>query len=145
MKRSALERTAYHEAGHVIACLATGRKFRYVTIIRKDDARGYIRFCMFRNLEFATNKTLINHGITTLAGTCAEKIKFGRYSHGFGSDREHAVDSFLRAGVENVNPYFARTENLLKKHWANVERVAVALLKAKTLQFQEVNDLISHA
>lgn len=134
-----MDRTAYHEAGHAVACIAQGIKFRYVTIIPNDEgANGHIKYCMVRIPEYATNRTLIKHGIKTLAGTCAEKIKFGRYSHGFASDRENAVDYYIKAGIENVNPYFLKTETLLKNHWSKVERIAKALLHKKTLTYNEV-------
>lgn len=138
-----IQRTAYHEAGHAVACIAKGRKFKYVTISPKDGSRGHIRYNRVPSLEFAKSRALIDRGIITLAGTCAEKIKFGRYSHGFGhddgeSDRSHAADLFLSADIADARPYYAKTEALLRKHWAKVEAVAGALLTHKTLSYQVV-------
>jgi ATP-dependent Zn protease len=141
--------TAYHEAGHAVAYLVKGIKFKDVSIVpnNKENSRGHITFS--RNLakrkdaDSLLPKTFIKHGITTLAGICAEKIKFGEYcSVGFESDKEMAIDYFIRAEINDTNEYIEKTEKLLLKHWKGVEIIALKLLEKKTLTYQETIDLL---
>lgn len=89
MRRSDLEKTAIHEAGHAVACVLLDLEFNHATIIPGDDAKGHVDITMpgyvLDEMENGdpltdpkTRQHLEHHLIAILAGPIAQRKKFPR-------------------------------------------------------------------
>ena len=140
------ERTAYHEAGHHVACIALRRRIRSVTIVPDEDTLGRSlqgslgRFQPDTDWDKQTQAKLEREIIILLAG--AEAVKraaggLGRLSD-YQSDFGQAADLALSAvGDDQANEYLERlserTKKLLREWWPSVVALASALLREETI------------
>jgi ATP-dependent Zn protease len=156
---SAVTATAYHEAGHAVACYFIGVKVRSATIVADKDQGflGYVRHeNMFRGLrpdiELSDRARLQieRRIIMSLAGFSAQRRfnkKSWRSYHG-RSDFRFAVDLashivFDGAGMTAfLNWLQYRSDALIKLRWPEVARVARALLESKTMTGAEIVEVI---
>jgi ATP-dependent Zn protease len=162
---SALECTAYHEAGHAVAAIILGRAIRKVTIIPDHD-RNTLGSCqghgngrlpaLDTDASSARHRTYIKSQIMMLwAGAIAEGRRAGRHNwHGAGVDRSHILNlaCFACMGDEECKRYiqwlFERTKNLLfsqRWHWDAIKRIARKLLKHGTITGKEAKGLYQAA
>jgi hypothetical protein len=142
---------AYHEAGHAVATILLGRKFRYVTVIPEGDSAGHIKYFSpktqrFRVLGFERIPNWIDVELmTSLAGEVAQGMALPRSVrpwHG-KSDRRQNLDFFwalnCAGGDEYVEYCKARLYSMFhdKINWAGLKALAFALLERKTLTYNE--------
>lgn len=83
--------TAYHEAGHAIVLKATSdnQKVDRVTIIPSGRAGGFTAYKPVEDIEYYTEKMLLDSIKTSLGGRAAEEIFLGEISTGASSDLQH--------------------------------------------------------
>ena len=83
--------TAYHEAGHAVVLRATSdvEKVDRVTIIPVGQAGGFTAYKPVENLDFYTEKMLLDSIRMSLGGRAAEEIFLGEVSTGASSDLKH--------------------------------------------------------
>ena len=160
-KELMLAATAYHEAGHAVACRLMGAKVKSATIVPKKgeyDGR-VVHESMFRGLKPDIELTgrarlqIERSIIICLAGAAAQRRynrKSWRSCHG-GSDFHWVVKivTYVCEGEAEINAFIRwleiRTDSLIATYWDAVQRVAEALLKHKTLPGDEVVALIDEA
>ncbi len=147
--------TAWHEAGHAAAYIASGLSFRYVTLApRSPDALGLVRLNRPR-LTWPWVAAPI-----MLAGPLAEMAAMGRDDdpwHEWNLNdalmgaaimartlpAEQQYDEVNEArrlmGPESLGALIQMTTNLLEVHWPAVEAVARGLLASRrALTYREV-------
>lgn len=151
-----LERTAYHEAGHAVIAAHVPERFRYVTITPDGDALGHVknwafsrRFQPDAHVSPRGREIIDNRVMTLFAGGIAEKRFSGRLNRvGAQSDHEQAVDlaDYLSGNTACTEAYlkwrWVVAETAVEHHWADIERVAGALLERNRLTWREVRELI---
>jgi ATP-dependent Zn protease len=87
-------RTAYHEAGHAVACLKLGRGFLCVTIVPDQDSDGEVK--RTKAPKSKSERWLEREVLISLAGLAAEKRYVGRTDwKGARSDTSQASDLML--------------------------------------------------
>lgn len=160
-RRSRLEGTAYHEAGHAVAAYLRNRRFTSVSIVAERETLGQ---CVFGNkpgvIELDAEsyrrtrdriETLI---IVALAGVLAECVLTGRHNwRGAHADLHDASDyaSYVTGDEQELNAYlrwlWERTRNLLsaRPHWAAVKALAAELLTSRRIGERRARQLIADA
>ena len=80
--------TAYHEAGHAVVLRATSdyEKVDRVTIIPAGQAGGFTAYKPIEDLDYHTEKMLLDNIRMSLGGRAAEEIFLGEVSTGASSD-----------------------------------------------------------
>ncbi len=83
--------TSYHEAGHAIVLRATSdiEKVDRVTIIPAGQAGGFTAYKPIEDLDYYTEKMLLDNIRMSLGGRAAEEIFLGEVSTGASSDLQH--------------------------------------------------------
>lgn len=83
--------TAYHESGHAIVLRATSdfEKVDRVTIIPAGQAGGFTAYKPKEDLDYYTEKMLLDSIKMSLGGRAAEEIFLGEISTGAASDLQH--------------------------------------------------------
>lgn len=80
---SAIEKTAYHEAGHVVANYLLGFEIEYVTIVPDEDSEGHVKSNEFNNYYYEGFRVyhikdyelIFNSIVANLAGyLCVRKV-----------------------------------------------------------------------
>lgn len=165
-KQERLKRTAYHEAGHAIACLSVGRAFGKATIVPEGDKLGYVSNPA--NYKFL-DPTITSYSwdpkdlrkireqiVVFLAGYASTEILLGRYVMrrwdsfdyqyildlldalyaGLGQDKE--VDKEVSAYIEYMELV---TKNILRKNWSLVEKVADTLINERTMSYNRIKQI----
>lgn len=153
--RNGLEATAYHEAGHAVACFLLGRWFRFVTVKPGDDFLGKVvgrASDIRRRLKMAEKGFIsIHDAIITAAGPEAERKHTGRSNHrGADGDYRRIIDIARGAGEDGSGAKedspmvyaisgaaFKEARSLLDFRWPLVESVAQELLRRETLTHEE--------
>ena len=156
-------RAAYHEAGHAVIGWCFGRRVEHVTIVLSGETGGHVLYRTDRVFEWAqpTDTWLRVELLVTIAGPEAQKMELGEtWEDGGGidpdvgvlqgTDADTAGDLLLRmdesrADIESGAAYERfETEavHLLDEFWPEVERVAEALLKERTLSQERLNELL---
>jgi hypothetical protein len=149
--------TAYHEAGHAVACYYLGVKVKSATIVPDKDQRGHVRHeAMFRGLNPEIDLSgrarlqMERSIIIGLAGMAAQRRydrKSWRHYHG-ASDFRVVVDLAFRIGGDSDGTnQFLRwlelcTDRLVESRWQDIERVARALLERKIMAGSEIDEVI---
>jgi hypothetical protein len=149
-RKTTLEATAYHEAGHAVVSFGVGRGVRRVTIIPDGDSLGHITnhglpaFHPDYKTDGATRRRVEQCVMISLAGAIAEaRFKGHRRRLGDGADLAQVFDlaSYMVGETEELNAYvrwlWLRTRNLLEVHWPVVEHFAAELLARRHLTGRE--------
>lgn len=142
--------TAYHEAGHVVACVIRDVPFDLVTIVGTDEYFGVCRLnlAMARlglnmgNQSREFRSMAYNSVIVSLSGPAAEEYLTGGY------DESGSADDFADAYVvarhysrypdEYTKKKFREARKMIIANWEQVEIVANALLEYETLDRESV-------
>ena len=156
--------TAYHEAGHVVACLVLGLPFKDVTINRSADKKydGHIRYDFGRNgrdPKTWTREKILAHATQFLCGLIAEEYAQQHWRRQIDlresakSDRMQvmillaslhrgkATKALQRDGEAGLIAAYDRAEALVKDNFRKIRKVALALQKRGTLTFDESSRL----
>lgn len=99
------EAIAYHEAGHAIACLALGFKFKYVTVIENKESNS-LGHVLLEKLKFhsdfdISDKTRLKvekYIAICLAGPIAER-KFTGGSNDIAASKDYEMSFLLAANI----------------------------------------------
>ena len=157
-------RAAYHEAGHAVIAWCFGRRIEHVTIVPSGDSGGHILYRTDRVFEWErpTETWLRVELLCTMAGPVAQNLELGENAWGVGSgidpdvgvlkdsDADTAGDLLLRIDesredIESgaASEKFEReVQHLLDEFWPEVQRVAEALLKERTLSQERLAELL---
>ena len=83
--------TSYHEAGHavILRAVADYQKVDRVTIIPAGRAGGFTAYKPKEDLDYYTEKMLLDSIMVSLGGRAAEEIFLGEISTGAASDLQH--------------------------------------------------------
>lgn len=146
---------AYHEAGHAALWLATGRKFRRVTIVADDDTLGHCAMFAappgFRpDIEVTARgeRNLRDTIVSLLAGELADARHCGRVDTStvhVGDDHARAVNlaSYVVGPDEELSAYIswlsARATAQLSRFdvWAGLEAIAADLVVQRKLSYAQ--------
>ncbi len=153
--------TAYHEAGHVVIATYLSMPVHTATIVpdKKGRTHGHVQHDLplrrtskeeVYELTLKARDRMERQIVVSLAGAAAQRRYSRRsYRRGHsGSDDETAVGLALRiAGVEDgatlLLKYLGwRAEQMVRNHWRDVERVALALLEKQTLNASDIRALM---
>jgi hypothetical protein len=163
MNKKRLEATAYHEAGHAVACYHLHLRFTHVTIIPDDDSLGAIHhgkdyysknFDPESDNSLKTMDRIEREVISSLAGQAAEaKYRNRNNWKGSVSDWSKGVDFASRSagGGEVLQKYveycWARAKALFNPPWLwyAVEVLARELLKDKKIGSRKARQIIKGA
>lgn len=166
-KQKRLERIAFHEAGHTIACIGVRRAFKNVTIVPNEENFGALHHRKWFNFDLSTTSwdwdpkelnQIRKKIFVSLGGPAATSIHTKRPIRRIwntGSDHNHVFDvlDVLYAGLgvnedidKEVEKYISYMDlvvkNYLISNWKFVERVANNLLSFKTLSYQKVKNIV---
>ena len=160
-KNSRLKRTAYHEAGHAVACYFLHLPFKYVTIEPEGDTLGHLKpfpspksFNPEIDDEIKTLIRIEKNIITYYAGKAVEFILTKKSNKIVGSDDQNAWDlaCYYCGGPEETEAFlkwmWERTINWVQNpdfHWDAVEALAQELLKKSRLTSKEARQIIKAA
>ena len=151
--------TAYHEAGHAVACYYLGVKVKSATVVpdKGQGTHGHVRHeDMYRGLDPEIDLSgrarlrMERSIIISLAGAAAQRRysrQSWRHDHG-ASDFRAAANLALRIGGDDdgadrfLRWLELRTDRLVQNHWQDIERVARALLERKTMNGGEIVKII---
>lgn len=150
-----LKRVAHHEAGHAVAAWHCSMRFKYVTISPGAGSLGSLvhkRPKWFKPDRDASDRVrcrIERHIVVSFAGQIAEaKWQRRRPRYGYDSDNSHAVDmAFYACGSEQtVNAYlkycWCASTDVVKVRWKEIRAIAKALLKQKTLSYDDCCNII---
>lgn len=87
------QRVAFHELGHALTSLATGKdNIEKITVaVSANGALGYVRYDSSNDAVLKTETQYRDDICRLLAGLAAEKVVYGNYSNGGGSDLSKAL------------------------------------------------------
>jgi hypothetical protein len=155
--------TAYHEAGHAVACLVLGVPFKSVTIKPGANHDGHIRHDFGRNgrdPKTWTREKILAHATQSLCGLIAEEYAQQHWRRQIDlresakSDqmqvmillaslhRGKATKAWQRDGEADLIAAHDRAEALVKDNFQKIRKVALALQERVTLTFDEIVTLI---
>ena len=156
-----LDSTAHHEAGHAVAAIVQGLIITYVTIKPDEDFLGACLHPSAFGYEFSgtrERKKIVRECIiASYAGLQAEKIfnpqaEEWRAQHdennAFSLSHEFLVlpRQCSHIGDEAHLEFLAKLQlearKLIRRHWSSVSAVARALLETKTLNHDQVKEII---
>jgi len=144
--------TAYHEAGHAVACCVFKHAFKEVSIIPEEGFQGRVRngglpedlvdqILGKENLSLEEEKLVRETIIISLAGTASE-CRFTGEDNWVGSmsDRRKAwaLAPILDCRIED---FYEPARQFISSNWKKVEAVAQALLERHTLSAQQVQEI----
>ncbi len=150
-KRRQREATAYHEAGHAVACYVFKHEIKKVSIIPEEGCQGKLdsnelpedlveRIVQRENLSPGEKKLLREKTIISLAGPASECLFTGVYNwRGSMSDRFKA-NAFAAPLDLSGKDFDEQAKEFIYSNWKKVVAVAQALLECKMLTSQEVRE-----
>lgn len=152
MSNNLIQRVAFHEAGHAVACILMNRSFDsvFATIEggccswESEQLRSWAR------TNFFPRKPVEVEIVITYSGVTAERKFTGSYDT-LGDD--HDMDRIITlaskvcgdmTSVEKLmNRLYKRSEKLwTKKTWPAVEAVAAKLMNGVELNYEEVKPIV---
>src|SRR5258708_314252 len=139
-KERGLRASAHHEAGHAVAALSQGLKFKYTTIRPKDDSLGQVKYSRiprwFDPESGNSDRTRFlaeRYIVRCFAGQFAEgKFRGKRPTFGSMSDDKAAAEmAFHLFGSSETTSAFLRfcflsSRDLVNAHWREIRAVAKA-------------------
>jgi hypothetical protein len=157
--------TAYHEAGHAVIARTLGIPVKLATIKPGEGYAGRV-LTKVSNYETQTRALWMREALMSFAGAIAEGEMGGigskdawRTTRGEGGDLtsvRHAVHKFIGEPLKDgrvliykpdyraMRPKLKRqAQQLVRKHWPAIERVAKALIEHETLSGTEVDKIIA--
>ena len=156
-RKTALQRTAFHEAGHAAMCFAQERKFHHVTIVAEEaeGSLGHILYAKLKSVQadkgndWKTRKSLENVILCSLAGPAAEAIYAGRRNwRGARGDLRSMTNAAtgITFDAEEASAFVSwlwiRANNIVRARWRMVEILAAALLERETLSYKEAQTVL---
>jgi len=154
--RKEREATAYHEAGHAVACVVLRLPVVSVDIVPQEDRLGYCRFDRPDPDGAPTwqrDHFLRDHLTIILAGPAAEIRRFPghRWCIFLGDSDDIACARTEHQALHETNPqmagedwddWFRVAQGLVKDEWQAITAVATALLERGELTGEEVKQII---
>ncbi|HLF88084.1 MAG TPA: AAA family ATPase [Anaerolineales bacterium] len=165
MEEDQREQVAYHEAGHAVAVhyLMPEQRIVRATIIRRSGALGYVLPAAKFEVYSAPLTRWVRSIMVSLAGDISTRIKYYEPWSGTGSDYQHVRNSLMALAMQG---YFgppvgdptiifkdkmenfwkdaeAKTDRLLRQHWAEVDAIAQILIEKGDLSGKEVVSIIN--
>jgi hypothetical protein len=153
-----LQATAYRQAGHAVACIYLGLKFRYVTIRKTDETRARVQFgaAKKRDSEDIQASQYLSfrirdprHLIAGFAGQIAEhKFTGRRFIHLSDSDDRQVVNEAFHCWFSSnttrayLHYCWCVAEDLAGQRWKDVEAVATKLLEFRMLRENDVCQIV---
>ena len=150
-KQRQREGTAYHEAGHAVACYIFNHEIKKVSIIPEEGCKGkldsnklpkdLIERILWREPLSPEEETLLREKtIISLAGPASECLFTGEYNwRGSMSDRSKA-NAFAAPLDLTGKDFDEQAKELIDSNWRKVEAIAQTLLECQTLTSQEVQE-----
>ncbi|WP_253724357.1 AAA family ATPase [Sporosarcina sp. HYO08] len=158
-------RVAIHESGHaLVAAVTKPGSVRKATIIPRGQALGYVAPIQ-KELHLSTYSELFDQVCMILAGGVAERTVLGEHSIGVSGDVKQAQDiikqmvdtGLLSDGFtltfnesrkevkmqEIFDLALLKTEQLIKEHANEFDRLVEALMQKETLDGTEVQEIVS--
>ena len=146
-RQKKLATTAYHEAGHAVACLVYGFAIKEVSIVRDAHSAGTVKTERLTEevLKEGNEEELRNRAIMLFAGEKAEERFCAETEQEYhwlnnASDILWIIDILKKLHPENKEERLrVRFEladsacDLVNERWAQIQAIARALLKCKTL------------
>lgn len=159
-KLSRLEKVAYHEAGHAVACFFAKKPYKHVTIEPGEDSYGHIRHFPLPDSfqpdidseSYRMQKRIEQEIILLYSGHAAEVLAAGRHNwRGASDDTRRAVDLalYVNGDPKQTSAYlqwaWLKTMNFLKLpfRWVAVEGLAKALLERNNINKKEAKKIIT--
>jgi hypothetical protein len=135
LPQAVLRRVAVHEAGHMVACIATGGKPLSARILNRGQIGGDARL-NFEESHVWTLDRLENHIVFLLGGLTAEKVILGSASTGAGGTQlsDLAISTSLLAAA------FTSTPLLGGLVYRCADREALAMVGRDTGLAKQVDD-----
>jgi hypothetical protein len=161
--------TAYHEAGHTVAAAYLSQAFSKVSIIGNATAAGYVvnedpgpkileAWGAGDRDDARVVQWIERSLIVTLAGAIAQRRFSPRsdWRQGMGHAKLAVPGSDIQTVIRRIDDlghrgkvaatyqaYLeARAEALVAAHWPEIQKVAEALLEHKTLDVDEVHEIL---
>jgi len=146
------EETAYHEAGHAVACYVLKYVFEEVSIIRGEGFEGKLyangipedlkeRLVQKEILSPVDTKLIHEYIIISWAGFASE-YRFTGKPNLDGSTRDLRLAYLLAFHLDRPDKeYEEEAKELIYSNWKKVEAVAQALLESQTLTAQQVQEI----
>jgi ATP-dependent Zn protease len=134
-------RIAYHEAGHAVIGMRLRLRLKHVTIRPDLCTYGLAHF------KFVRASDVEKRAITAVAGPLAEKKHLGRNGNLGNSAEYRSVISEIcfpsdRQAKAWRSQLRVRAQTLVNDRWAEIEKVAAALLERETLTGAQVGKII---
>lgn len=164
-----MKSVAYHEAGHAVACLILGIKFKHVSIIR-DMSRNSLGHVLMANPKLTSeydasdrNRLKAEKYISVcLAGPIAERKFLGKRNN-IGASKDYEISflvagnlfgptvlinsfmKFLEISTETLFTYLLEDEPPTDTDsWEDVKLVAQNLLKTEKMTYRQVLEILPH-
>lgn len=160
LNKDQLYQTALHEAGHAIAAVVVGKRFKDVNIRAKDDHLGRIRYWVTREAlfnqvqgignSFLNEKTIdkkVKSAIVISYAGYVSELKGGfDNTEGAAADFEFIADIGLSHAGLNVDAFLEQcledTKQLVDSNWAYILKLSQLLLKKKSATGKDVRKLV---
>lgn len=170
-KKEEIRIVAWHEAGHAVAGILTGREVTKATIIPSTSGAGGVTFFNNEKMGLFSKKELEEKIISLYAGRAAEELLVGKdmVTTGASNDIEKATDmikSYIcdygmsQAGMIDISrlepdsetilsiaqdmsqSLYERTVQMLKEHIKELDAAAALLMEKETVSGDELRKII---
>jgi ATP-dependent Zn protease len=140
---------AHHEVGHAVAAFAFHRQLKHVTIVPGDGSGGHIAIYSAGSSR-TTPAIAHRNAVCALAGPAAQR-QFSPHSfrHFHGSedwcsaqDYAFSLGGETKTIIAQLNLWELRAKDLVNGRWAQIEKVARALIERRTLTYEEFCNLL---